>query len=114
MARARKMLACPFRNSMICAIVPGYSRASARFFLQVRRCWAAIAASGSRCWEPPSNISACLGPTRKYSKEVPSISRSEEHTSELQSHLNLVCRLLLEKKKIETILLHEIVKAELV
>src|SRR6185369_9797238 len=29
----------------------------------------------------------------------PAKSRSEEHTSELQSHLNLVCRLLLEKKK---------------
>src|SRR4051812_49596299 len=28
-------------------------------------------------------------------------SRSEEHTSELQSHVNLVCRLLLEKKKTE-------------
>src|SRR5260370_24975215 len=28
--------------------------------------------------------------------------RSEEHTSELQSHLNLVCRLLLEKKNKET------------
>src|SRR5260370_10454342 len=27
-------------------------------------------------------------------------ARSEEHTSELQSHLNLVCRLLLEKKKL--------------
>src|SRR5260370_32972712 len=27
-------------------------------------------------------------------------ARSEEHTSELQSHLNLVCRLLLEKKNI--------------
>src|SRR5260370_27653345 len=27
-------------------------------------------------------------------------ARSEEHTSELQSHLNIVCRLLLEKKKI--------------
>src|SRR5260370_22170143 len=27
------------------------------------------------------------------------MERSEEHTSELQSHLNLVCRLLLEKKK---------------
>src|SRR5260370_26559007 len=26
------------------------------------------------------------------------LDRSEEHTSELQSHLNLVCRLLLEKK----------------
>src|SRR5256886_6145197 len=29
--------------------------------------------------------------------------RSEEHTSELQSQSNLVCRLLLEKKKTETI-----------
>src|SRR5690242_21092828 len=28
----------------------------------------------------------------------PSKGRSEEHTSELQSHVNLVCRLLLEKK----------------
>src|SRR5690242_21426541 len=27
------------------------------------------------------------------------LPRSEEHTSELQSHVNLVCRLLLEKKK---------------
>src|SRR5438477_6379976 len=42
-----------------------------------------------------------------YSREkrliVPALSvgvvRSEEHTSELQSHVNLVCRLLLEKKK---------------
>src|SRR5260370_23709130 len=30
---------------------------------------------------------------------VLNLGRSEEHTSELQSHLNLVCRLLLEKKK---------------
>src|SRR2546422_6346242 len=29
----------------------------------------------------------------------PQVSRSEEHTSELQSRLHLVCRLLLEKKK---------------
>src|SRR5690242_20834237 len=28
-------------------------------------------------------------------------ARSEEHTSELQSHVNLVCRLLLEKKKLK-------------
>src|SRR2546427_6971101 len=33
--------------------------------------------------------------------------RSEEHTSELQSQSNLVCRLLLEKKKKEPTLLHE-------
>src|SRR5260370_27093208 len=30
--------------------------------------------------------------------------RSEEHTSELQSHLNLVCRLLLEKKNLKTVI----------
>src|SRR2546429_5753366 len=35
-----------------------------------------------------------------------SVSRSEEHTSELQSRLHLVCRLLLEKKKKTHILLH--------
>src|SRR4051812_49788401 len=33
--------------------------------------------------------------------EVVARQRSEEHTSELQSHVNLVCRLLLEKKKAE-------------
>src|SRR5260370_22438779 len=35
---------------------------------------------------------SCRRPT------VATLTRSEEHTSELQSHLNLVCRLLLEKK----------------
>src|SRR5438034_9861920 len=32
-------------------------------------------------------------------RKPPGILRSEEHTSELQSHSDLVCRLLLEKKK---------------
>src|SRR6266571_8992464 len=32
-------------------------------------------------------------------RHVRHVTRSEEHTSELQSHVNLVCRLLLEKKK---------------
>src|SRR5690242_15997077 len=43
--------------------------------------------------------------TGKFSKSFPgpsSVMRSEEHTSELQSHVNLVCRLLLEKKKKNT------------
>src|SRR5207247_6362915 len=31
--------------------------------------------------------------------QVPKLARSEEHTSELQSRVDLVCRLLLEKKK---------------
>src|SRR5260370_10656393 len=36
---------------------------------------------------------------RQHGNEPRVDQRSEEHTSELQSHLNLVCRLLLEKKK---------------
>src|SRR5260370_26227252 len=41
-------------------------------------------------------IAAEASPYRVQAKRQ---CRSEEHTSELQSHLNLVCRLLLEKKK---------------
>src|SRR2546430_4194768 len=36
---------------------------------------------------------------RRLSGELTRLERSEEHTSELQSQSNLVCRLLLEKKK---------------
>src|SRR5260370_22209635 len=42
---------------------------------------------------------AADGPISIELKDEQSAGRSEEHTSELQSHLNLVCRLLLEKKK---------------
>src|SRR2546430_7534811 len=38
--------------------------------------------------------------------------RSEEHTSELQSQSNLVCRLLLEKKKHNHLLIFSILKGE--
>src|SRR6476661_4984683 len=44
-----------------------------------------------------SNARALCG--HPSSSARPTAARSEEHTSELQSHLNLVCRLLLEKKK---------------
>src|SRR2546429_5432471 len=37
--------------------------------------------------------------TRCQAPATPQLIRSEEHTSELQSRLHLVCRLLLEKKK---------------
>src|SRR5688572_32117720 len=56
-----------------------------------------------------SSIAWAGSPTRSFSMPSPSASshpvlcsrrrRSEEHTSELQSQSNLVCRLLLEKKK---------------
>src|SRR5256885_2961155 len=38
-------------------------------------------------------------PSWRTTRRCPHRSRSEEHTSELQSPCNLVCRLLLEKKK---------------
>src|SRR5438477_1301638 len=41
-------------------------------------------------------------PRSRHSSEGTRECRSEEHTSELQSHVNLVCRLLLEKKKVIT------------
>src|SRR5260221_8868653 len=39
--------------------------------------------------------------SQHWSVEMETAFRSEEHTSELQSHSDLVCRLLLEKKNIE-------------
>src|SRR5207237_10780211 len=44
---------------------------------------------------------SALGTARPAVGRPRDVMRSEEHTSELQSHLNLVCRLLLEKKKRE-------------
>src|SRR5690349_23555999 len=48
----------------------------------------------------PQNAPRGLPPTRVVRQaSTPSAQRSEEHTSELQSRRDLVCRLLLEKKK---------------
>src|SRR2546422_6675710 len=55
------------------------------------------------------SISFAVGAHLRHSEELPQESdrsprvRSEEHTSELQSRLHLVCRLLLEKKKTQRI-----------
>src|SRR5260370_31393543 len=64
------------------------------------------AQSADRRGDPPrrpSGLVPARGPdARSGEGDVPvgrASMRSEEHTSELQSHLNLVCRLLLEKKK---------------
>src|SRR5262249_59816931 len=52
---------------------------------------------GFPCSSHPSNRELRLSGVRK---QPVALKRSEEHTSELQSLTNLVCRLLLEKKKI--------------
>src|SRR5260370_8001803 len=46
---------------------------------------------------PGGAAGAAPAPDRRHDLAA---DRSEEHTSELQSHLNLVCRLLLEKKNL--------------
>src|SRR5258706_86751 len=68
-------------------------------------CWAATCWR-RRCWSRGSRGASCSSPRapgwtgrRVSGCWDPCAGRSEEHTSELQSLTNLVCRLLLEKKK---------------
>src|SRR5699024_12197668 len=81
--------------------------------------------SVNRC-RPPAELNSAPAPTRAGESWLPEITtssapacriatkaslhtctRSEEHTSELQSRFDLVCRLLLEKKKIKHKLIPE-------
>src|SRR5256885_8591581 len=50
------------------------------------------------------------GPGAREPRRLEVAGRSEEHTSELQSPCNLVCRLLLEKKKKNNQLKHDVVR----
>src|SRR5438034_6939039 len=62
-----------------------------------RCCWALAGTASERVTNPTTTAR----PTAVDGSHLPaggSIPRSEEHTSELQSHSDLVCRLLLEKK----------------
>src|SRR2546430_12688753 len=52
------------------------------------------------CWRKPASAASGSSPASTFRLATP--PRSEEHTSELQSQSNLVCRLLLEKKKTAT------------
>src|SRR5438034_6899230 len=68
--------------------------------------YAAVAANvlGGSCGfsTKPTIRSSSSTSTIPYCRASPRSPRSEEHTSELQSHSDLVCRLLLEKKKKKT------------
>src|SRR6266571_8253897 len=66
------------------------------FFLMIRRPPRSTLFPYTTLFRSRSNSSpTCWGSRWTRSRRA----RSEEHTSELQSHVNLVCRLLLEKKK---------------
>src|SRR2546426_6741259 len=53
-------------------------------------------------FSPARSPLTCRMRSKKYRQKTSGSVRSEEHTSELQSPCNLVCRLLLEKKKNKT------------
>src|SRR5438034_6348056 len=55
--------------------------------------------TGVDFWSLNPYIGCEFGCTYCYARYAHRYARSEEHTSELQSHSDLVCRLLLEKKK---------------
>src|SRR2546430_8266071 len=55
--------------------------------------------AGGRVVRQPVVLAALIGELRLQEQIRARDDRSEEHTSELQSQSNLVCRLLLEKKK---------------
>src|SRR2546426_6720565 len=56
----------------------------------------------ARPWLSPNEVTQYSRPKLLPDMESLAKNRSEEHTSELQSPCNLVCRLLLEKKKQDT------------
>src|SRR2546430_11013661 len=70
-------------------------RAKQRFCTNVGAS-APVAAISSRCHSP--TLLTPRNRVRPASRSFAIAARSEEHTSELQSQSNLVCRLLLEKK----------------
>src|SRR5690606_18478028 len=71
----------------------------ARIWVQLVRC-AAVAAWLGWSWTVPGDLAAVLAARWGLDATGEPLSlRSEEHTSELQSRENIVCRLLLEKKK---------------
>src|SRR5574341_1999147 len=92
------MFAAFFLFFSVFSLVMVFFVSSLFFFLMIRRPprstlfpYTTLFRSPARCWPPPC--------TREPSRgRIWHARRSEEHTSELQSPTNLVCRLLLEKK----------------
>src|SRR5256885_10419327 len=79
---------CKGQNRRPCVVPSSTPGCSLTTPSSVRSLWAPLAVSAPTAMERTKQMSNPMSPLR-----------SEEHTSELQSPCNLVCRLLLEKKK---------------
>src|SRR5260370_26441003 len=92
----------PLGNSNWGSVVPRRLRRPVKTTRGFCGFWSSVwarARSSMRTLPDPGMISFRESVTITRTAAGPPVKRSEEHTSELQSHLNLVCRLLLEKKK---------------
>src|SRR5205823_12703483 len=86
---------CP-RDTRVLPSFPTRRSSDLSVIIPTRTCpFLANSVSACACWANPERATALLA--RLAARR--SCSRSEEHTSELQSLAYLVCRLLLEKKK---------------
>src|SRR3712207_6900269 len=100
------MAVSPWRISTSSTLTPKESAAICDQLVTCPWPWGEVPVTTSTCPEASMwtlAISQPLPPVRSPASTCegarPQISRSEEHTSELQSRQYLVCRLLLEKKK---------------
>src|SRR5438105_2436224 len=78
------------------------SDSAKKFFLADKHCPLAYEPSGEDFLSPSlgeADVMRRILPQSEFAKWLKEFMRSEEHTSELQSRVDLVCRLLLEKKK---------------
>src|SRR6266481_9608784 len=87
----RRCLSCHRRPN-----APGDSRPLARRSGERRSACRRLSFEQARDLETPSRFARCVSCCRSARGAR---TRSEEHTSELQSQFHIVCRLLLEKKK---------------
>src|SRR5207302_8273519 len=94
--RTRKRRRCPMRSFNLSALAVR-ERAITLFFIFASACAGIYAYFHLGRAEDPSFTIKVLTVTAVWPGAT--AQRSEEHTSELQSRENLVCRLLLEKKK---------------
>src|SRR5215204_6944080 len=69
------------------------------FFLMIRRPPRSTLFPYTTLFRSPQRLRTALAEIYGFYSRTEPMRRSEEHTSELQSHSDLVCRLLLEKKK---------------
>src|SRR5690606_41401435 len=87
----------PFPYTTLFRSIPARAGESNHDLASVIRGWVHPRACGGES-KRSSSIGKIAGPSPRVRGRVGD-DRSEEHTSELQSRENLVCRLLLEKKK---------------